>query len=84
MFAEYSNASLYFFARLTVNTSRETLQSGETTLPCGFQEMTTAATNMRDLCIDTRNGPEYSGTLQMGQGAPKHVNLQNMVSVSIG
>ena len=34
--------------------------------------------------MDTRKGPEYSVTLQMGQGAPKHVNLQTMVSVSIG
>ena len=34
--------------------------------------------------MDTRNGPENSVTLQMGQGAPEHVNLQNTVSVSIG
>ena len=34
--------------------------------------------------MDTRNGPEYSVTHQKGQGAPEHVNLQNMVSVSIG
>ena len=34
--------------------------------------------------MDTRNGPEYSVTHQMGQGAPKHVSLQNMVSTSIG
>ena len=34
--------------------------------------------------MDTRKGPEYSVTLQMGRGAPEHVNLQTMVSVSIG